>query len=169
MNEGVERIERVKKVIETLALNLTYGNKAELARKLGIGKQTVAAWGSRGTIDFEKVFNTFPEVSGDWLLSLGQEGSIFNSCRSRGNVTEIAGNRNSVNNSINNINNVRVTRSGAHTHTRVEGDNKGVIGGGSVTNQGGVSQNTLDNLVSLVTQLTQDNAGLRQRLDNAGL
>ena len=46
--------------------------QAEFARKLGISVQNVNSWLSKGTYNVELIAVTFPEISGDWLLT-GEE------------------------------------------------------------------------------------------------
>lgn len=46
--------------------------QAEFARKLGISVQNINSWLSRGAYNVELLAVTFPELSGDWLLT-GEE------------------------------------------------------------------------------------------------
>lgn len=54
--------------IEHLARILCGGNSAELARQLHVKQNTLSAWKSRDTIDYDRIAELFPQVSAEWLL-----------------------------------------------------------------------------------------------------
>ena len=54
--------------IEHLARILCDGNSAELARKLHVKQNTLSAWKSRDSIDYDRIAELFPQVSAEWLL-----------------------------------------------------------------------------------------------------
>ena len=54
--------------IEHLARILCDGNSAELARQLHVKQNTLSAWKSRDTIDYDRIAELFPQVSAEWLL-----------------------------------------------------------------------------------------------------
>lgn len=54
--------------IEHLARILCGGNSAELARRLHVKQNTLSAWKSRDTIDYDRIAELFPQVSAEWLL-----------------------------------------------------------------------------------------------------
>lgn len=56
-------------MIENLVNYFTGGNKAKFANFLGISPQTLSKWISRGSFDAELIYEKFPQVSSDWLLS----------------------------------------------------------------------------------------------------
>lgn len=52
-------------------------NQSEFARKVGLAQSTVSGWLQRGTIDYERVAQCFPNISAEWLLR--SEGPISRS------------------------------------------------------------------------------------------
>jgi uncharacterized protein YjcR len=54
--------------IEHLARILCDGNSAELARQLHVKQNTLSAWKSRDTIDYDRIAELFPQVRAEWLL-----------------------------------------------------------------------------------------------------
>ena len=63
--------EKILEIASTLCRN----SQAEMSRRLGLSQTAVNTWLKRGTIDYEKISETFPEVSAEWLLR--GEGSML--------------------------------------------------------------------------------------------
>lgn len=56
-------------IIERIMGYYNIGSQAEFARRLGISPQNVNSWITRGTYNVELIAVSFPELSGDWLLT----------------------------------------------------------------------------------------------------
>lgn len=63
-----QRREMLKRIMDHYGMF----TQAEFARKLGISVQNINSWLSRGAYNVELLAVTFPELSGDWLLT-GEE------------------------------------------------------------------------------------------------
>lgn len=59
-------------IVERIIKHYGIESMADFARRLGISPQNVNSWRTRGTYNVELLAVTFPELSGDWLLT-GEE------------------------------------------------------------------------------------------------
>ena len=64
-------------MLECLINTYAGGNKSRFASRLGVKPQTINSWLLRNTFDIELVYNTFEDISADWLLS--GEGEVVRS------------------------------------------------------------------------------------------
>lgn len=63
--------------LQKLILYYCSGNKTKFAEKLGIKPQTLAAWETRNTLNYDQIFAKCENLSAKWLLS--GEGEMFES------------------------------------------------------------------------------------------
>jgi len=61
----MDKIDMLTRLVEHFAS----GNKSKFASTLGIKANTLSNWFSRGMFDPELIKASYPEVSGDWLLT----------------------------------------------------------------------------------------------------
>lgn len=58
-----------RQMLERIIAHSGIESMADLARKLGMTPQNFSSWRVRGTFNAELLAVTFPELSGDWLLT----------------------------------------------------------------------------------------------------
>ncbi len=61
-----------RQILERIMEHYEMESQAEFARRMGISAQNVSSWFARGTYNVELLAVSFPELSGDWLLT-GEE------------------------------------------------------------------------------------------------
>jgi hypothetical protein len=71
-NEKMLTADQRRQMVERIIAHYKMESKTEFARRLGTSLQNINSWLARGTFNAELVAVTFPELSGDWLLT-GEE------------------------------------------------------------------------------------------------
>ena len=64
--------ERRRQMLERIKGHFGIDSNADFARRLGISPQNINSWFARGAFNELLLATTFPELSGDWLLT-GEE------------------------------------------------------------------------------------------------
>lgn len=65
-----------KEQLESIIEHYANGNKAKMARLLGISPQSISTWLSRNTFDYELIYSNCVGISPEWLLS-GKGKMVF--------------------------------------------------------------------------------------------
>jgi hypothetical protein len=76
------------KMISEVCIYFAGGNRSKFARLLGMKPQAIDAWFTRASYNAELIKQTFPEISGDWLLT--GEGEMLLADRSELSDTQRA-------------------------------------------------------------------------------
>ena len=71
-NEKMLTADQRREIVERIIKHYGIESMADFARRLGMSAQNVNSWRTRGTYNVELLAVTFPELSGDWLLT-GEE------------------------------------------------------------------------------------------------
>ena len=67
-----------KELLLTLIQHYAQGNKASMARMLGVTPQAISTWLTRSTFDIELLYNHCKGLNPSWLLNGGQGPMILN-------------------------------------------------------------------------------------------
>lgn len=79
-------------ILRGLINALCNGNASAFARAMGLRQSTVATWLARGTMDYDKIVEAYPQVSAEWLLR--GTGSVLNEDSSTHHHTPVPGESN---------------------------------------------------------------------------
>jgi len=71
-NDKMLSAEERRDILGRIMEHYGISSQAEMARRVGVSAQNVSSWFSRGTYNVELIAVSFPELSGDWLLT-GEE------------------------------------------------------------------------------------------------
>jgi len=81
---------KVKEIMKVYNLR----SQTELAKKLGISPQLLAYWIKNDSLDIEKIKESFPDLSGDWLLTGDGQMLIGSHNQNSGTIVNSSGGNN---------------------------------------------------------------------------